>query len=197
MPINPPEWFCDKPRANCPIKAPSAGTPCNTPGLECGRDCELVIRCDGGVWQWLRGQCPICAAPNTPIATPKGERPIASLAVGDLVYSVDHGAIRAVPLILVGRTAVAGHHVMRVVLTGGEVLEMSPGHRTAEGVRFGDLTSGARFDLEHIVLSAELVPYAYDATYDVLPDSSSGAYFAAGALVASTLFEPSLPKASW
>jgi hypothetical protein len=153
------------------------------------------MRCDGGVWQWLRGQCPICAAPNTPIATPKGERPIASLSVGDLVYSVDHGAIRAVPLILVGRTAVANHHAVRVVLTGGEVLEMSPGHRTAEGVRFGDLTPGARFDPQHIVLSAELVPYAHDATYDVLPDSSSGAYFAAGALVASTLL--SLPGASW
>jgi hypothetical protein len=40
------------------------------------------------------------------------------------------------------------------------------------------------------VQSAELVPYAYDATYDVLPASSSGAYFAAGALVASTLKAP-------
>jgi hypothetical protein len=159
----------------------------------------LSIKCDGGVWQWLRGACPICAAPTTPIATPAGERSIASLMVGDLVYSVDHGAIRAVPLILVGRTPVAGHHVMRVALTGGAVLEMSPGHRTAENVRFGDLVPGASFDAQHLVLSSELVPYAYDATYDVLPDSSSGAYFAAGALVASTLFAPLVAesKAPW
>jgi len=34
-----------------------------------------------------------CASPDTPIATPDGERPIAELREGDLVYSVDGGAI--------------------------------------------------------------------------------------------------------
>jgi hypothetical protein len=136
------------------------------------------------------GYCPICAAPNTPIATPNGDRPIASLRVGDLVYSVDHGAIVSVPLERVGRTPVASHRVMRVVLTDGAVLEISAGHPTADGRKFGELTAGSALDESHAVASAELVPYAYDATYDVLPASSTGTYFAAGALIASTLFAP-------
>jgi hypothetical protein len=157
------------------------------PGLDCSRDCDLVIRCDAGVWQWIQGACPICASPDTPIATPDGDRPIASLRVGDLVYSVDHDAIVAVPLILVGRTPVASHQVVRVVFASGGVLEMSPGHRTADGRPFGELAAGSAFDDEHTVVSAELVPYRHDATYDILPASSSGTYFAAGARVASTL----------
>ncbi len=129
----------------------------------------------------------MCASPDTPIATPDGDRPIASLRVGDLVYSVDHEAIVAVPLVLVGRTPVAAHHVMRVVLAGGAVLEMSAGHPTADGRPFGELAAGSSLDEGHVVVSAELVPYKHDATYDVLPASSTGIYFAAGARVASTL----------
>ena len=139
------------------------------------------------MWQWIRGACPICAAPDTPIATPDGDRSIASLAVGDLVYSVDRDAIVAVPVIRVGRTPVAFHRVMRVVLTSGAVLQMSPAHTTADGRPFGELVAGSLVDPQHAVLSAELVPYAYDATYDILPRSSSASYFAAGAQVASTL----------
>jgi hypothetical protein len=176
---------------------PSAGTPCSTQGLQCGRDCDLVVRCDGGFWQWLKGSCPICAAPDTPIATPAGERPIASLAVGDLVYSVDRGAIVVVPLVRAEHTPVAAHRVMRVMLAGGVVLEMSPGHRTADGRRFGDLEAGSALDPQHTVLSAELVAYDHDATYDVLPASSSGAYFAGGALVASTLSAPNESRSPW
>jgi hypothetical protein len=143
--------------------------------------------CDGGVWQWLQGECPICAAPTTPVATPLGDRPIAALQTGDLVYSVDHLAIVAVPLLRVGKTPVVDHHVMRVVLDNGAVLELSPGHPTASGLTFADLRAGSQLDALHSVVSAELVPYRYDATYDVLPASSTGTYFAAGALIGSTL----------
>jgi hypothetical protein len=186
-PIDPPEWWCDKPGAGCPIKVPQAGAPCSTPGAACGRDCDLVVRCEGGVWQWIQGSCPICAAPETPIATPTGERPIASLAVGDLVYSVDHDAVVAVPVTHIGRTPVAAHRVVRVVLENGAVLQMSPGHPIADGRSFADLAAGSSLDAQHTVVSAELVPYAYDATYDVLPASSTATYFAAGVLVRSTM----------
>jgi hypothetical protein len=37
------------------------------------------------------------------------------------------------------------------------------------------------------VSSAAVVPYGFDATYDILPDSDTGAYFAGGALIGSTL----------
>jgi hypothetical protein len=139
------------------------------------------------VWQWLQGDCPICAAPTTPVATPFGNRPIASLRTGDLVYSVDHDAIVTVPLLRVGKTPVGQHRVVRVVLDDGGVLEVSPGHPTANGQTFADLVPGSRLDAQHSVVSAELVSYQHDATYDVLPASSTGTYFAAGALIGSTL----------
>lgn len=140
------------------------------------------------MWQWLHGNCPICAAPDTPIATPGGDRPIASLRVGDLVYSVDHDEIVAVPILEIGRTPVVGHHVVRVVLDSGAVLEISPGHPTADGRTFGDLAAGSRLDDQHGVVSAAIVPYDHDATYDILPASDTGTYYAAGTLIGSTLF---------
>jgi hypothetical protein len=103
------------------------------------------------------------------------------------VYSVDDGAIRAVPIVLVGHTTVRAHRVMRVELEGGSVLEISPGHPTADGRLFGDLVAGDFLDQRHEIVSAHLVPYTHEATYDILPGSSTGTYFAAGALIGSTL----------
>jgi hypothetical protein len=169
---------------------PQAGTPCSSPGASCGPDCTRTITCTDGLWQWAAGNCPVCAAPETPIATPEGERAIASLQAGDLVYSVERNAIVVVPLLKVEHTSVAHHRVVRVVLEDGRVLEISPGHPTADGRTFGDLLAGSKLDIAHSVHSAELVPYAYDATFDILPASSTGTYFAAGALIGSTLFRP-------
>jgi len=103
------------------------------------------------------------------------------------VYSVDEGAILAVRIARVTRTPVLNHRVLRLVLEGGAVLEMSPGHPTADGRQLGSLLQGDELDEQHSVLSAKLVDYPYAHTYDILPDSSTGAYFAAGALVGSTL----------
>ncbi len=147
-----------------------------------------MIRCEGGVWQWLHGDCPICAAPDTPIATPAGERAIAALRPGDLVYSVDRGDIAVVPVLRVGRTPVSGHRVVRVELDSGAELEISAGHPTWDGRTFGDLRESSWLDGEHRVESVARVPYAHDATYDILPDSDTGPYFAAGALIGSTMF---------
>jgi hypothetical protein len=84
----------------------------------------------------------VCASPDTPIATPDGERAIASLAPGDLVYSVHDGTLVAVPLRDVGRTVVTHHRVVRVELETGRVVEMSEGHPTADGRTFRDLVPG-------------------------------------------------------
>ncbi len=75
---------------------------------------------------------------------------------------------------------------MRVELANDRVLEISPGHPTADGRSFGELRPGDRLDGIAIV-SAEMVPYAHAHTYDILPASPSGTYYAAGALVGSTL----------
>lgn len=67
------------------------------------------------------------------------------------------------------------------------MIELSAGHPTADGRQFGELRPGNRLDELHTVQSVEVVPYRHDATYDILPASGTGTYFAAGALVGSTL----------
>jgi hypothetical protein len=131
--------------------------------------------------------CPICASSDTPIATPHGERAISSLKEGDLVYSVEGEAIVVVPILRTGSTPVVNHEVMRIVLDDGTVLDISPGHPTADGRLFSDLSIGAKLDAQHTVIEAQRVAYPHDRTYDILPASSSGSYFAGGALIGSTL----------
>jgi hypothetical protein len=147
-----------------------------------------------------QGTCPTgctscqCTSPETPIATPAGDRPIASLAEGDLVYSVHQGAIVAVPIRSVQRVPAKDHVVMRVELEGGAVLEISPGHPTADGRTFAELQAGGTLGGMAIV-DVRPQRYRHDATYDILPDSETGTYFAAGALVGSTLAPPAMPAA--
>ena len=184
--ISPPEWACRQPADGCPDDVPQAGAPCTEEGLDCGRSCELPVVCTDGYWLYGFDSCPICASPSTPIATPSGERPIAELRVGDLVYSAHDGAIVAVPLVRVARTRVAAHRVMRVVLESGAVLDISPGHPTADGRSFADLSAGGTLDGQRIV-TAELVPFEHAHTYDILPASDTKSYFAAGARIGTTL----------
>jgi hypothetical protein len=132
------------------------------------------------------GGFPICAAPDTPIATPDGERPIADLVPGDLVYSVTDSAIVAVRIQRVNRTPVFEHEVVEVMLVDGTRLQISAGHPTADGRTFADLQSGGLLDGTRVV-SAHRVPYQHAFTYDILPASESGTYFAGGALIGSTL----------
>jgi hypothetical protein len=69
------------------------------------------------------------------------------------------------------------------------VLEISAGHPTADGRSFADLRAGADLGGLHVENVVHAAPYTYSFTHDILPDSSSGAYFAAGALIGSTLAE--------
>ena len=143
---------------------------------------------DTGICRGAAGVCYYCecAAPDTPIATPSGEHPIAELCAGDLVYSVENDAIVIVPIARVNRRHVEAHHVVEVRLEGGSVLHISAGHPTADGRTFADLSVGGELDGERI-LSAELVPYPHAYTYDILPASSTGTYFAGGVQIGSTL----------
>ncbi len=129
----------------------------------------------------------MCAAPDTPIETPDGERPIVELVAGDLVYSMEGGERVLVPLLRVNRTPVSPQHAMvRVRLVGGRSISMSPGHPTADGRTFGDFVPGDHLgQLE--VEAVQTVPYGLPFTVDILPASTTGTYFAAGALVGSTL----------
>jgi len=143
-----------------------------------------------------KGTCPlgcaqcVCTAPNTPIATPSGDRSISELKAYDLVYSVHHGKIVAVPIILTNRVPVTGpHHMVEVRLNNDRLLSISPSHPTADGRTFADLSNGDLLDGVAIT-SVRRVPYTEAYTYDILPDSDSGTYFAGSVQIGSTLAEP-------
>jgi hypothetical protein len=132
------------------------------------------------------GGCPRCNSPDTPIATPDGERAIADLREGDLVLSMHEGVLTAVPVLAARSVQVQDHAVVRVTLEHGREIEVSGSHPTADGTRLDALGAGDLLG-EQRVVSMELVPYAHARTYDILPASDSGTYFAAGALLGSTL----------
>ena len=162
--------------------------PCGTAPLSCS--CAASV-CNGFQCAVSAGNLTctyqaVCAAPDTPIATPSGDRPIESIRVGDLVYSVQHNTIRAVKVIRTGRHLAVNHHVVRATLGSGRVLEISAPHPTADGRTFGELKAGDLLDGQPLT-SAEVVAYAHEYTYDILPDSDTGYYFAAGAMIGSTL----------
>jgi hypothetical protein len=128
----------------------------------------------------------VCASGDTPIATSDGERPIASIRPGDMVYSADDGALRLVPVVEVARTAVFHHRVIALRLSNGSELRMSAGHPLADGRHMGSLKAGDVLE-GAIVLERGELPYDEPYTYDILPRSDSHAYVAAGVLVGTTL----------
>lgn len=156
------------------------GGACEAPGGPLGNGC-CACGDDGFCASFCR-----CAAPSTPIATPDGERPIDALAVGDRVYSLDGDRLVIVPIAATHRAPVRDHHVTELHLVDGRTIVMSPGHPTADGRTFADLAVGDLLG-GHPIASAARVPYAESATFDILPASPSGVYFAAGVPVGSTL----------
>jgi hypothetical protein len=133
-----------------------------------------------------RGGCPICLAAGDRIDTPTGQIRVAELQPGMLVWTLDAGRRVAAPIAMVSHTpAPFGHRVVRLVLADGRSVVASPGHPTIEGRRVGELNPGDLLDGSRI-LTMDLQPYFGD-TWDLLPLSSSGAYWADGVLLGSTL----------
>jgi hypothetical protein len=135
-----------------------------------------------------RPNCPICLAASTRVATPSGERAVEDLRVGDVVWTQDSSGARiAASLVAIGQTPVPPtHQVVRVVLADGRTVLVSPGHPTADGRRVGDLRAGDTLDGTSVT-STDREPYAGGFTYDVRPAGTSGAYWANGVLLGSTL----------
>jgi hypothetical protein len=99
---------------------------------------------------------------------------------------VERGEVLPVAILGVRRVPARDHAVVRLRLDTGAVLEISGAHPTADGRTIGDLRAGDTLDGAK-VLEATLIPYADDATYDILPASDSATYFAGGVLIGSTL----------
>jgi hypothetical protein len=199
--------FCD--RGSCgvaPCEADAAA--CQSGGGACcASQCctggQICCRIMAGAEATLcadpvNGTCPagcpacLCASPDTSIATPEGPRRIDALRAGDLVYSVDHGEFVVVPIEATQRIKAQRHLVQHVVLESGAILEISGRHPTADGRIFADLRRGDRLDGVEI-RDVTTIPYAHEFTYDILPASESGAYFAGGVLVGSTMATRPVP----
>jgi hypothetical protein len=184
---------CDPDAGACGAGSVCCGATCCAPGQLCctiHEACCDVTKCQdptpAGTCD-IGDPCTTCTSPDTPVATPDGERAIASLRAGDLVYSVEENAIVAVPIVRVSRTLVrSDHRIVEVALENGAVLGISPRHPTADGRFFAELAVGDRLGSVEVV-SVKLVPYAGEFTYDILPASTTAFYFAAGAMIGSTL----------
>ena len=158
-----------------------------------GERVEGRVLANGSVSILIRQQsgppnCPICLALGTRIATPDGEVAVQDLRVGDVVWTTDlAGARIAAPLTEIGSTPVPPtHQVVHLALADGRVVFVSPGHPTADGRHVGDLAPGETLDGASIA-RVERVAYAGGATYDILPAGATGAYWANGVLLGSTL----------
>lgn len=132
--------------------------------------------------------CPICLAAATLIATPGGAVRVTEVRPGMLVWTASPDGSRvAAPVLEVGSTPVpAGHLMVHLILADGRELLASPGHSTAGGRPVGALAAGESLDGSTITVW-ELVPYAGDRTYDLLPAGPTAIYWADGIPLASTL----------
>ena len=79
--------------------------------------------------------------------------------------------------------------IVNVTLADGRKISASPGHPTADGRLFGDLRSGDILDGSYITQVDVLLSNQPD-TFDLLPSSSTGYYWANGVLIGSTLKNP-------
>jgi hypothetical protein len=132
--------------------------------------------------------CPICLASSDTISTPDGPVKVTDIRVGMPVWSLDRVGQRVASRVLsVTRTPVpTSHRVTRLILSDGRQTFASPNHPTSDGRLVGDLRAGDHYD-GATVRTADLVPYRDDATYDLLPDSDTGTYWADGIPLGSTL----------
>ena len=132
--------------------------------------------------------CPICLAAATLISTPGGDVRVTEIKPGMLVWSVSADGARIVePVLEIGNTQVpSGHLMVHLILADDRELLASPGHRTADGRQLGSLAWGDSLDGSTIT-TWEVVPYAGERTYDLLPAGPTGEYWANGILLSSTL----------
>jgi hypothetical protein len=152
-----------------------------------------TVRVDGVVMVSSRTptgppNCPICLAAATLISTPNGDVRVTEIKVGMMVWTASaDGRRMAEPVREIGSTLVPPTHLMvHLVLADGRELLASPGHRTADGRALGSLARGDSLD-GSTVITWELVPYAGDRTYDILPAGPTGEYWANGILLSTTI----------
>lgn len=129
---------------------------------------------------------PICLSPDTRIRTVGVQKRIADIREGDLVFSFNKEEKKVVKVIKTSKAEVKNFKILKVTFNDGTVLQISPGHPTSDKRLFKELMLGDIVD-NRMVTEIKQIPYTYKYTYDILPDSESGSYYANGILVGSTL----------
>ncbi|MES0491265.1 MAG: Hint domain-containing protein [Leptospirales bacterium] len=124
-----------------------------------------------------------CNSPQTKILTSIGYIAIVDLKVGDMVMTETN---QFVPVLKISKVKATNHHVSLVHFDNGSVVQISPTHPLADGRFMGQLKPGDKVGTMHVV-SAQLIFYEYEYTYDILPDSPSANYYAEGILLKSTI----------
>lgn len=179
--------------ANCAPPKPS-------PDMLCVQDCGPPVERESDpprAWQWLSPTdaenrksfgCPRCLAAEALIATPSGGRPIGSLVAGSLVYSTDEAGHQiVVPILRVGSTPAPRDHILVVVvLADGREATASAGHPTSDARALGTLVVGDVLDGARVI-AVRRRPFGEQRTFDLLPASATGVYWADGVPLASTL----------
>lgn len=120
---------------------------------------------------------------DTRIRTKDIEKKVVEIKEGDIVLTTNN---IAVPVIKTSMIEAKEHKILKIKFNDATVLEISPAHPTADGRLFKDLKTGDLID-RRIVVESKLIMYPYKYTYDILPDSKTGNYYANGILVGSTL----------
>jgi hypothetical protein len=130
-----------------------------------------------------------CLPEDARIATPHGDVRVRDLVPGDEVWTLDARGRRVAGHVYVTSSVpVIDHHeIVEITLDDGRTARASAAHPLAStsGI-VGDLAPGARFDGATIT-GVRAIEYAGARTWDLLPDGATGAYWADGVLLGSTL----------
>ena len=132
--------------------------------------------------------CPICLSSKTKIATNNGQKVVTELKTGDLVWSQDKSGNRVlVPIQATSNRQVPlGTKLLAFTLADGRHILISPSHPTSSGELFSDIRVGQLLDGVKVDKITN-VDYNDGYTYDILPRSDAGTYWANDILVGSTL----------
>jgi hypothetical protein len=132
--------------------------------------------------------CPICLARGTRIDTPNGPVAVDALQIGDPVWTIDADGhrIEGAVIALGSTTAPPTHQVIRVTLADARTVTASPGHPLADGRQLGTLALDDVIDGSRIV-ALESLPYGGGETFDLVASGATGAYYADGIALGSTL----------
>lgn len=187
-----------------PTPTPAPGGDCSGPGGACPSGYTCIQKCGPPVvYQGAPPpgyycatndvaskprMCPICLASNAMIDTPTGEVNVKAIKIGMTVWSMDKkGKKIASKVLKVGSMTVPSTHlVVHLVMSDHRELWVSPNHPLIDGrpvsaLKPGNVYNGAK------VISADLIPFWDNKTYDLLPDSPTGEYWADKILLGSTL----------